>query len=102
MELQQHIQNQMCHCFKAYFADLVEAPTCTLRVPIFIKFCNITIRAKLILKLFSLIRDHTDSVPCKRGLSSELQYLIQQLANLAKQVPTQHSKFGYVIRNIQN
>ena len=25
MELQQHIQNQMCHCFKAYFADLVEA-----------------------------------------------------------------------------
>ena len=25
MELQQHIQNQMCHCFKGYFADLVEA-----------------------------------------------------------------------------
>ena len=25
MELQQHIKNQMCHCFKVYFAGLGEA-----------------------------------------------------------------------------
>ena len=31
-----------------------------------------------------------------------LQYLIQQLVNLASQVDTQYSKFGNVIRNIQN